>query len=142
MLKQKITAIRQRFLSMLLVSDVSNATLARCIAVGFGSGFLPFPGFQTPFLFPLCWGLRLNFPLMYVSNWLVNNWFTTVPIVLFTIWLGRGLLLAVGLPQPEVVLTLEAFNMGLIKAALLPFLVGAVPLCIGVRGVLACFVHC
>lgn len=124
-LKKRFDAIKKKFLEMILLSELSNAEVSRSIVVGFGCGFLPFPGFQTPFLFPICWSFRLNFPLMYLCNWLVNNWFTTLPIVIISIWLGQSLLAAVGFSLPPVSFQNVALNVAFIKSVFVPFVVGS-----------------
>ncbi len=63
------------------------------LAFGIGSIFLPFPGFQTPFLVLFGMLFGLNIPLIYISNW-INNPVTMLPIAV--IGLGVGLLVLPG----------------------------------------------
>lgn len=78
-LKKTLKDFVLRVKKEILFSELKNSQIAKSLAVGIGCIFLPFPGFQTPFLFLICLVFRANFPIAYVINW-INNPFTMVPL--------------------------------------------------------------
>jgi uncharacterized protein (DUF2062 family) len=89
-MSKRLTA-RGLYKSLIYTGDMTSAQVARSIAMGVGSAFLPFPGFQTAVFVPYCLIFRLNLVIAYLSSWL-NNPFTLGPITALEFWTGAEIM--------------------------------------------------
>jgi uncharacterized protein len=81
----------QSLLKQILHLNESPRRTALAFAIGAGIGFSPFYGLHTLMVVFLAWALRLNFIAIMAGN-LINNPWTTVPILGATYWTGAFIL--------------------------------------------------
>lgn len=117
-----------RLKQMILLQGLSDSQMALNISIGLGTIFIPFPAIQTPFVFGICFLLRLNFPLVYSINW-INNHFTVLPICFAGLITGHFLLILLPVDYDTVAtfsLNFSEFTLDIIPALLKPFVTGSV----------------
>ena len=118
-----LASLRTQLSQVLHLQD-SPHRISVAFAVGVFIAFSPTYGFHTLSVIFCAWAFRLNFPALMLGN-LINNPWTTVPILGATMWIG---FLILGMPDTPSFswddLSTETFYE-VIVPYLLPFILGA-----------------